>query len=621
MALTNRVTNIIAFLLLIFMFVLAVFSMKDDSVTMDELAHLPAGYSYLTQKDMRLNPEHPPLMKDLAAIPLLFIKNINFPSEIGAWKEDVNGQWAFGFNFLYQSGNPVDKMIFWGRIPMILILILLGFYIFKWTKELFGQKTAILALFLFSFSPTFLAHGRLVTTDVGAAAGVFIATYYFIKAFQQPIKKNIILAGIAFGLAELCKFSVILLVPLFAILALAWWLVKLGTWRKALKIFILVMLIGYILIWPIYQYHVWNYPAERQVRDAGVALSDYPDLIKKPILFATDKPILRPYAQYLTGLLMVFHRAAFGNTTYFLGEVSNLGWKNYFPVVYSVKEPLAFHILILIALLYAAFLIKKPPHQKLRFGAGLVQHRALLWCWAFWQNTFQRMKSWIKNHFPEFSMLCFIGLYWTVSLVSSLNIGVRHLLPVFPFTILLVSGMIGNLIKSPFLKLKLTILGILILWQAVSVISIYPHFLAYFNELAGGPSQGYIYTVDSNLDWGQDLKRLAQWADKNLPAGRQVYVDYFGGGNSQYYLKEKYAPWEGQRNPEEFPKGNYLAVSATLLQGGRGEPAPGFNQPTGYYRWLNKYTPITKIGYSIFVYRIEETNVSSLDSVEVSSID
>ena len=580
MALTNRVTNIIAFLLLIFMFVLAVFSMKDDSVTMDELAHLPAGYSYLTQKDMRLNPEHPPLMKDLAAIPLLFIKNINFPSEIGAWKEDVNGQWAFGFNFLYQSGNPVDKMIFWGRIPMILILILLGFYIFKWTKELFGQKTAILALFLFSFSPTFLAHGRLVTTDVGAAAGVFIATYYFIKAFQQPIKKNIILAGIAFGLAELCKFSVILLVPLFAILALAWWLVKLGTWRKALKIFILVMLIGYILIWPIYQYHVWNYPAERQVRDAGVALSDYPDLIKKPILFATDKPILRPYAQYLTGLLMVFHRAAFGNTTYFLGEVSNLGWKNYFPVVYSIKEPLTLHILTLIAFLYAAWLIKKP----------------------FWQNTFQRTGSWIKNHYPEFAMLSFIGLYWTVSLASSLNIGVRHLLPVFPFTILLVSRMTGNLIKSPFLKLKCTILGILILWQAVSVISIYPHFLAYFNELAGGPNQGYVYTVDSNLDWGQDLKRLKKWVEENKID--KIYVDYFGGGDAKYYLKEKYAPWWGTSDSKEFPKGNYLAVSATFLQGGRGIPTPGFNQPYGYYHWLDKYTPVAKIGYSIFVYYI-----------------
>ncbi|GAI57384.1 unnamed protein product, partial [marine sediment metagenome] len=169
---------------------------------MDEVAHLPAGYSYLTQKDMRLNPEHPPLIKDLAAFPLLFIKGINFPSEIKDWKEDINGQWGFGYYFLYGAGNPADIMIFWGRIPMVLILILLGFYIFKWARELFGPKVALLALFLFSFSPTFFAHGRLVTTDVGAAAGVFIATYYFLGALKNPSKRSIIFAGIAFGLAE-----------------------------------------------------------------------------------------------------------------------------------------------------------------------------------------------------------------------------------------------------------------------------------------------------------------------------------------------------------------------------------------------------------------------------------
>ena len=595
---SNRNTNLITAALLSIMFFLAVFSMKDDSVTMDEVAHLPAGYSYLTQKDMRLNPEHPPLLKDLAAAPLLFIKGIKFPSDIKAWKDDINGQWDFGSYFLYQTGNPVEKMVFWGRIPMILILLLLGFYIFKWAKELFGNKAALLALFLFSFSPTFLAHGRLVTTDVGAATGAFIATYYFIKSLQNPSKRNIIFAGIAFGLAELCKFSVILLLPFFGLLALIWWLVKLGSFKQTLKILVLVFVIGFILIWPIYQYHVWNYPAEKQARDAEVFLSAYPDFIQKPLIFASDKPILRPYAQYLTGLFMVFHRAAFGNTTYFLGEVSNLGWKNYFPVVYSIKEPLTFHILTLIALLYTAWSMNIRSSSPFTTLGRLIKK-------PFWQNTFQRTGSWIKNHFPEFSMLCFIGLYWTVSLVSSLNIGVRHLLPVFPFTILLVSGMIGNLIKSPFLKLKLTILGILILWQAVSVISIYPHFLAYFNELAGGPSQGYIYTVDSNLDWGQDLKRLAQWADKNLPAGRQVYVDYFGGGNSQYYLKEKYAPWGGQRNPEEFPKGNYLAVSATFLQQGRGKVVAGLNQPEGEYQWLDNFTPVAKIGYSIFIYKID----------------
>jgi len=576
----NRLTNLIATCLLVFVFLVAFFSMKDDSATMDEVAHLPAGYSYLTQKDMRLNPEHPPLIKDLAAIPLLFIKGINFPQDIKAWKEDINGQWEFGFNFLYQMGNPVDKMIFWSRLPMILILILLGFYIFKWAKELFGNKAALLALFLFSFSPTFLAHGRLVTTDIGAAAGVFIATYYFLKALHKPTKKNIIFSGISFGLAELCKFSVILLVPFFVAISLVWWIIKSGRWQQVLKTLILVLVIGYLIIWPVYQYHVLNYPPERQVRDAEVFLSAYPDFIQKPLIFAADKPILRPHAQYFTGLFMVFHRAAFGHTTYFLGEISNLGWKHYFPIVYSIKEPLAFHTLTLIALLYAAWLIKKP----------------------FWINPLQRAKDWIKNHFSEFAMLTFIGLYWLTSLTSNLNIGVRHLLPVFPFTFILVSVMTMNFLREPFLRLKYFVLALLILWQAISVVSIYPHFLAYFNEIAGGSNQGYIYTVDSNLDWGQDLKRLKKWVEEK--GIDKIYVDYFGGGDAKYYLKEKYAPWWGTRDSKEFPKGNYLAISATFLQGGRGIPTPGFNQPCGYYHWLDKYTPVAKIGYSIFIYYI-----------------
>ena len=223
---SNRLTNIIAVLLLTFVFVIALFSIKDDSLTMDELAHLPAGYSYLTQKDMRLNPEHPPLIKSLAAFPLLFIKDINFPSYIREWQEDVNGQWGFGNYFLFQAGNPADKMIFWSRIPMILLLVLLGFYIFKWAKELFGQKAGLLSLFLFSFSPTFLAHGRLVTTDLGAAFGVVFASYYFLKALKDPQSKNIILAGIALGVAQLLKFSLILLLPLFVFLAFIWWIIN-----------------------------------------------------------------------------------------------------------------------------------------------------------------------------------------------------------------------------------------------------------------------------------------------------------------------------------------------------------------------------------------------------------
>jgi len=615
---SNRLTNIIAACLLTFMFFLTVFSMKGDSATMDEVAHLPAGYSYLTQKDMRLNPEHPPLIKDLAALPLLFIKGINFPSEIKDWKEDINGQWGFGYHFFYGAGNPTDIMIFWGRIPMILILILLGFYIFKWGKELFGNKGALLSLLIFSFSPTFLAHGRLVTTDVGAAAGAIIATYYFIKALKAPSKKNIIFAGIALGLAELCKFSLILLIPFYVFLAFIWWLVKLTSLKQTLKILILVFVIGFVLIWPVYQYHVWNYPEEKQVSDTEFLLSS--NMIKSagPILsWAAGKPILRPYAQYFLGLFLVFQRASFGNTTYFLGEVSAAGWKNYFPVVYLMKETLVFHILTLIALLYAAWLIN-PPLLFRKKGVNQTNYKKSS---GGWQNirthilcdrpstkrfsalAFQRLKSWIRSHFPEFAMLFFIAIYWTTSLISDLNIGVRHLLPVFPFTMLLVGGTVSKSLKAPFLKIKYLILGALVLWQVFSLLSVYPHFLAYFNEIVGGPDNGYIYTVDSNLDWGQDLKRLQKWVEqKNID---KIYVDYFGGGDAGYYLKEKYLPWQGNWSPNDFPKGNYLAVSATFLQGGRGLPVAGFNQPWGYYLWLDKYQPIAKIGYSIFVYYIK----------------
>lgn len=578
---SNRLTTIIAALFLIFVFFITVFSMKDDSLTMDELAHLPAGYSYLTKKDMRLNPEHPPLIKDLAALPLLFIQGIEFPENIKAWKEDINGQWDFGHYFLYEMKNPTEKMIFFSRIPMVLILILLGFYVFKWARELFGNKTALLALFLFSFSPTLLTHGRLVTTDVGAATGFFIATYYFIKALKDPSKRNIILAGISFGLAELSKFSTILLVPFFVFLGVFWIISKSGNVKKTSKVFFLTMVLGLVLILLIYQYHVLNYPPERQVRDIEFLLGSGLFRFLRPLLSKLAKvPVLRALAQYLFGLSMVFERATGGHTTYFLGQVSATGWKNYFPIVYIIKEPLVFHILTLISLLFSALAIKKP----------------------FFKDSKKRLLNWVKENFVLFAAFSFLFLYWAFSLSSSLNIGVRHLLPVFPFTIILVSRGIMKWLRDPRLRLKQGLLALLILWQTISVIGIYPHFLAYFNEVAGGPNKGYVYTVNSNLDWGQDLKRLKKWVDLNNI--EEIYVDYFGGSDPKFHLKEKYKEWSGARDPREIEKGSYLAVSATFYQGGRGRPVKGFDQSHSHYLWLSEKDLVKKIGYSIFIFYI-----------------
>lgn len=578
--------TVLVTLLLGAMFFMALASMKNDSLTFDEVAHIPAGYSYLTQKEYRLNPEHPPLIKDIAALPLL-LQKINFPSYLKSWREDANGQWDFGNKFLYHSGNNPDKIIFWARFPMILIMLFLGWFVYKWTKEILGRKTAFLALFLYSFSPTIIAHGRFVTFDVAAAAGFFIATYYFIRCLKDPSRKNIIIAGLVFGMSQLVKFSLFLLIPFFIALTIAWVYPNRKKFRlclRYLKILILIFVIGYLLIYPVYLYHVWNYPLEKQISDVKSISSTFGSkIMAKTIVWMSDKKFLKPYTEYGLGLFMTLNRTAGGNNAYFLGQVSSKAWWYYFPVVYLIKEPFALFILIIIAVFFAV--------RKLRFS--------------------------LFNHFPIFAMFLFIVIYWISSVTGNLNIGIRHLLPVFPFTYVLISRQVIEwlkvekesdsplkLIRSYFKSLgKKFILVLLLLWYFISVFKVFPSFLAYFNESVGGPENGYKYVTDSNLDWGQDLKRLAKFVNENDKIDK-IYIDYFGGDEPSRLLGEKYGGQWLNSDPEEKAKGNWLAISANSLQGGRAAPAKGFSQPTDYYRWLNKYEPEKIIGYSILVYYI-----------------
>ena len=600
-------TYTIASLFLIFMLGMAFFSLLDDSAIMDEVSHLPAGYSYIVKKDMRINPEHPPLVKDLAggAVWLwskISRQPINFPEQIRSWQSDINGQWDFGFNFMYKSGNNADLMLFLGRLPTLLILLILGIYIFKWARRLFGDGAALISLFLYSFSPTFLAHGRLVTTDVAATAAIFIASYYFVRWLKNPFAKNLIIAGLIFGLGQLAKFSVFLLVPLFGFIVLTWIYLKtkeeaslakklwpaLG--RQIIKYLgglILIMAIGYIfVVWPVYVYHILNYPIERQVADTKFILSSFGIRpLANLVVWLAGLPILRGLAEYVLGLMMVIQRAAGGNTTYFLGEVSAAGSRIYFPLVYLLKETLTLHFFFVLALIFAGWRFFK---EKI-YGCG-------------------HGRAFLNNHIAEILMLSFIVLYWLSSIRSPLNIGVRHVLPTFPFIFILIAGQLAWWLKKTATHrgvkiLKYAFLTALLAFQVFSVTKIYPSFLAYFNELIGGPKNGYFYVTDSNLDWGQDLKRLAKWTKENNID--KIYVDYFGGGTPEYYLQEKFLPWHCGFSPDYLTQSRWLAVSATFLQGGRGQAAPGFREPTGCYNWLNSYQPITTIGYSIFVYQIK----------------
>jgi hypothetical protein len=163
-------------------------------------------------------------MKDWAAFPLLFM-NLHEPWDQKSWTEAVNGAEDLGRRFLFNSGNDADAILRVARTPMILFTLALGWLMFWWVRKQFGGAVALLALFLYALSPTFLAHGRFVTTDVGAAAGFFIGTIAFLPFLKNPTRRNGALAGIAMGFALLTKFTTVALVPITGILAVAWALV------------------------------------------------------------------------------------------------------------------------------------------------------------------------------------------------------------------------------------------------------------------------------------------------------------------------------------------------------------------------------------------------------------
>ncbi len=587
---SNCLTIIFAIVLLVVMGVSALLSMKQAALTFDELAHIPAGYSYLAKQDYRVNPEHPPLVKNIPALPLLFL-DLNFPDDREVWQQQKNApawwvQFDLGREFIYHSHNNPREIIFWSRFAMIVLLVALGGILFWWTKKLAGNAVATGALTLFAFSPTFIAHGRLVNTDIGAVVGVVLAVIFWLKFLETPSWKNVLLAGIAFGIAMLLKFSLILLVPFFVIITLFYvFLFSKKLLLPYLGKSLLAGLAGFVLIvWPVYQFHIANYPAEQQLRDTIADISNHPVVPARNLtLWMTEQEALRAPAQYFRGLLMASQRTMWGNTAYFLGEMSADSWWHYFPLLYLLKIPLAFHFLTLIALAIFLFRLKKLRKNKELYDK-------------------MRQRFWIP------ALMIWIAVYWISTLVGNLNIGIRHLLPIFPFMYILVVYALCRGFRAITVKNLRHVtaggLSFLFLWYVLSSLSTFPHYIPYYNKLAGGAENGYKIAVDSNYDWGQDFYRLLDFVEKNNI--EKISIDYFGGEDPQYWLGEKYEPLEPRKiRDKQKPAQGWLAVSINQMKGGTAAPAEGFDQETGYYHWLLEHDPVARAGYSIFIYYIE----------------
>lgn len=602
-------TTLIAILLLSTMTGLAFFSLYHDSAIMDEIAHIPAGYSYLKFHDYRLNPEHPPLAKILAATPLLF-QNLTFPTDLPAWKNEANGQWEVGWKFIYERGNDADLILLSSRIPMLILMIILGIYVYLWTKKLFGPRAALLSLFLFSFSPNIIAHSRFVTTDIAATLGIMMALYHFIDYLKNPSWKKMLFAGTALAIAGLLKYSCFVLYPMFLMLVFAAiilrkkempekfflsWLFKKQLLKRGfvyLGSFTLICLMSFVIIAIFYQGMMYKMPVEMQHLLIDTSLVQEEAAGTRNILHQMAGNILtQGFGQWLLGLFMVFTRVAGGNTTYFLGETSNQAWWYFYPVAIIIKTPLPTLILTLICGIFSvkvvySFLFRllgKTKQQTKKLNYLFFEIRKLVW-----------------SKITILSLLGVIIFFLGTGIVSNLNIGLRHVLPFYPFWFILLGGgtiFIFKKLKKQTKVIAFGFLSMLMIWYFVSNLITFPSYLAYFNETVGGSKNGYKYMVDSNVDWGQDLKRLAKFVEKNNID--QIKVDYFGGGAPNYYLGEKYQEWHASSGKTT----GWIAVSATYYQNSKYYSRV---LKENDYSWLENYQPVAIIGHSILVYNIEK---------------
>jgi hypothetical protein len=462
-------------------------SARRESQTWDEACHIFAGYNYWKNANFGDNPEHPPLVKLLATLPLLRLP-LNVPPHPGVFSKEED--FLTATQFVYS--NDAEMILFRTRMAAALLTLLLGLLVFAAAKEMFGSIPAFIALTLLVFEPNILAHGAVVTTDVGFSCFLLATVYAFYRYVKKPTAGRLALTGLAAGLGLATKHSAILIPPILLVLALCEVVrgdagsdnVRAGRSRQAFRLLGAIVIIGIIAVAVLWAFYGFHFHPKAEV-DAGTRVVEYAGRLKSPVqakmIQTAVRWLLLPQS-YLYGLADVGFTADFSHT-YLLGKVYPHGVWLYFPVAFAIKTTLG--LLILLALV------------PLSLARSRIEHwRELLF------------------------LIVPAAIYFGVAMASGMNIGVRHILPVYPFLMILAAWGAWRLIQRQ--RRWAFVVALLLLWNVVSSARTFPVYLAYSNELGGGPSQTFKYLSDSNADWGQQL-----WAAKKYLNGRQVKNCWF----------------------------------------------------------------------------------------------
>jgi hypothetical protein len=552
--------------------------MREQTATTDETAFLGAGYSYWQGHRYYFNVEHPPLMQLWSALPLEFL-DVKSPADVELRFDNTNltvlstmtETWdfrmvtnsealtatdhfyhypaletgLFGRVLVYGGANNADTLLFWGRFMQALVMVATGLVVFLWTKSLSNTSGGLFALAAWSFNPVALAYGDLIITDPGITLMITLAVWMFSRFLESPRPRTALVAGLAFGAALLTKYTAIILIPIFGVLMLLAWWKRPPTTRpySPRSLFANLCLVGVAAWATVVLFYIphWSPPPPISMAEA--------QHLHIPAWFVRLRWILVP-RDFFKGFTILMLHVVNGHHAYLLSQWSFKGWWYYYPVAILVKTPVALLLLMISAAAMAL--------RRIR-----------------------------QSSFAEATPLIAALTYLACAMTSRADIGIRHVLPVYPL-LAVVAG-----VECARARVRDRLVGwLLIAWLLVATLVAHPDYIAYFNELVGGPANGQDYLIDSNFDWGQNGKALKQWLQANHVT--HIYLDYFGTGAALRYL---HIPADFVR-PDQVPKlrDGYLVISATHLM-------------VPEYQWLREHhKPLTRIDHTLFVYKLPSSS-------------